>query len=174
MKKLILAALLLLVCFGEAASVRAQETSSAQQSVEALRSQLRDIEAKQGELEARMRQVDEDLRPENIEKSLALTGSTRPEELRAQRRQQLEKEKASLQAQLDQLATSRTRTQAALAAAETASYQQSAGGATNAPSQPQTNAAAAASSQQNTPRSVQPQPRKNRKRARRPRVKRRS
>src|ERR1051325_251116 len=124
--KLVMAALLLLFVMGTATSY-AQDASSAQQSVESLRSQLQDIDAKQAALEARMRQLDEDMRPENIEKSLALTGSTRPEELRAQRRQQLEKEKAALQSQLDQLATSRTRLQSAITAAETATYQQAGG-----------------------------------------------
>lgn len=165
--------LLLLLCTAE---IYAQETAGSQQSIEALRSQLRDIEAKQAALEARARQLDEDLRPENIERSLALTGSTRPEELREQRRQQLEKEKAGVQAQLDQLATSRTRTQAALTAAETAAYQQTAGadttrstGANTNTSQPQTSAAV---NQAQTTRTVQPQPRSKRRRARRARNKR--
>jgi peptidoglycan hydrolase CwlO-like protein len=166
--KLVMAALLLLLaaCPAEA---YAQDATSAQQSVENLRSQLQDIDAKQSALEARMRQLDEDMRPENIEKSLALTGSTRPEELRAQRRQQLEKEKATLQSQLDQLATSRTRLQSAIAAAETATYQQAGGANTTAPQQ-----TSAVNNQPPTTRSVQPQPRPNRKRARRARTRRRS
>lgn len=159
--------LLLLLLAAYAPASYAQDASGAQQSVEALRSQLRDVEAKQAELEARIRQLDEDLRPENIERSLALTGSTRPEELRAQRRQQLEKEKAGVQAQLDQLAQSSARLQASITAAETAAYQQS--GSTNtAPLQPQTSAA-----NQTTP-SVQSQPRSNRRRARRARSRRRA
>jgi DNA repair exonuclease SbcCD ATPase subunit len=146
----------------------AQDTSTAQQSVESLRSQLRNIEAKQATLEERVRQLDEDLRPENIERSLALTGSTRPEELRDQRRQQLEKEKASAQAQLDQLATSQARLQAALTAAETAAYQQNSGTST-ATSQPQPS-----SVDNQTARSVQPpQPRSTRRRTRRAKVRRR-
>jgi hypothetical protein len=69
-------------------------------------------------LQARLKQLDEDMRPENIERSLALTGSTRPEDLREQRRRQLEAEKAGVQAQLDLLATSRARLETAIATAE--------------------------------------------------------
>lgn len=159
---------LLLICTAE---IYAQDTASSQQSIETLRSQLHDIEAKQAALEARSRQLDDDLRPENIERSLALTGSTRPEELREQRRQQLEKEKASVQSQLEQLATSRARTQAAITAAETAAYQQGAVGANANTSQPQATQpqSSAAGNQAQTARSVQPQPRPKRRRARRAR-----
>jgi hypothetical protein len=163
---LTLSLLLLLACPVEP---YAQEPSTAQQSVENLRSQLRDIEAKQAALQARMSQIDEDLRPENIERSLALTGSTRPEELRSQRRQQLEKEKAGLQAQLDQLAVSRSRLQAALTTAETAAYQQSA--ATNSPS---SEVQTAASGNQNSRSTRPPSQRSIRRRARRARTRRRS
>ncbi|HEY0320073.1 MAG TPA: hypothetical protein VGC66_03805 [Pyrinomonadaceae bacterium] len=162
--------LLILLAFTTAAA-SAQETASAQQSVENLRSQLLDIEAKQATLEARVRQLDEDLRPENIERSLALTGSTRPEELREQRRQQLAKEKAGVQAQLDQLATSRARTQAALTTAETVAYQQSAVVNATTTSQQQTSAGGTGTQ---PARTVQPQPRSTRRRTRRARVRRRT
>lgn len=162
--------LLLVLVFPVAAY--AQGTQSAQQSVESLRSQLQDIEAKQAALEARMRQLDEDLRPENIERSLNLTGSTRPEELRDQRRQQIEKERASVQSQLDQLATSRTRLQSALTAAETAAYQQSAD-AGNANSS--TAAPAPAVNNANQAQTARPaQPDSRRRRARRNRARRRA
>lgn len=94
--------------------------------VENLRSQLSDVQKKESESQARIKQLDEDLRPENIEKFFALNGSTHPEELREQRRRQLESEKANVQAQLDRLAQSRTRLEAAIATAEAAAYRQSA------------------------------------------------
>ncbi|MBA3806088.1 MAG: hypothetical protein H0X14_10300 [Acidobacteria bacterium] len=100
--------------------------TSAEQNAGDLRAQLNGVEAKQSELEQRTRKIDEDLKPENIERSLALTGSTRPEELREQRRRQLEKEKESLRVQMDQLAASRTRLEAAIAAADAESYRRSA------------------------------------------------
>ena len=171
MRQKLCTAILLLLILACPVSSYSQEPQSAQQSIESLSGQLRDIEAKQAALEERARRLDEDLRPENIERSLALTGSTRPEELRAQRRQQLEKEKAAVQAQLDQLAVSRSRLQAAITAAETAAYQQSAGATTTTAPQTQTGASAG---QTQTSRSVQPQTRTTRRRARRARVRRRS
>jgi cell division protein FtsB len=95
-------------------------------TVEQLRSQLSDIQTKETELQNRVKQLDEDLLPENIEKYFALNGSTHPEELREQRRLQLENQKASVQSQLGQLATSRTRLEAAITTAEAAAYRQSA------------------------------------------------
>jgi septal ring factor EnvC (AmiA/AmiB activator) len=95
-------------------------------AVEQLRSQLSDIQTKETELQNRVKQIDEDLLPENIEKYFALNGSTHPEELRAERRRQLENQKASVQSQLGQLATSRTRLETAIATAEAAAYRQSA------------------------------------------------
>jgi peptidoglycan hydrolase CwlO-like protein len=99
---------------------------SQNQSVESLRSQLSEVQKKEEELQARVRQLDEDLKPENIEKAFALNGSTHPEELREQRRRQLEGQKANVQTQLDQLAQSRTRLETSIATAEAAAYRQSA------------------------------------------------
>jgi cell division protein FtsB len=95
-------------------------------TVEQLRSQLSDIQTKETELQNRVKQIDEDMLPENIEKYFALNGSTHPEELREQRRRQLENQKASVQSQLGQLATSRTRLEAAITTAEATAYRQSA------------------------------------------------
>lgn len=168
-----LAVMLLLLALACPFAAEAQEEGTgAQQSVESLRSQLQEVEAKQAALEARLKELDEAMRPENIERSLALTGSTRPEELRARRREQLEKQRAGLQAQLDQLATSRERLQAALSAAETTAYQQSGGVNTTPPSR-QTGAEAVQTQTQAT-RSAQAQPRPTRRRARRARTRRRS
>ena len=92
-------------------------------SVENLRSQLSDVQKKEEELQARVRQIEEDLRPENIERYFALNGSTRPEELREQRRRQLQLEKDRALAELDQLLTSRLRLQSAISEAEAAAFQ---------------------------------------------------
>lgn len=142
--------------------------TSAGQSAEDLRAQLRDVEAKQAELEKRARQIDEDLKPENIERSLALTGSTRPEELREQRRLQLEKEKESVRAQAEQLAASHTRLEAAISTAEAESYRQGAlATPTSSPTPPNT-----VSVSPQPARSVQPQRQQPRRRSthrRRPR-----
>lgn len=95
-------------------------------TVENLRSQLGDVQKKEAELQERIKQLDKDLKPENIEHSLAPFGSTRPEELREQRRRQLENEKKTVQSQLDQLAASRIRLEKAISTAEAAVYDQSA------------------------------------------------
>jgi predicted nuclease with TOPRIM domain len=105
--------------------VMAQKT--AQERAASLRQQLAEVQAKQTELETRLQQLEEDLKPENIEKRLAGVGSTRPEELREQRRRQLEIEKKSVQTRLDQLTTSRTRLETGIVQADVAAYHSSAG-----------------------------------------------
>jgi len=114
------------------AGVAGQSESGAAQTADDLRVQLLEVQAKEAELQARARQLDEDLKPENIERSLAGVGSTRPEELRELRRRQLILERDSVRAQLKLLGTSRERLAAVIRTAETQGYQQSAEGATPA------------------------------------------
>lgn len=85
----------------------------------ALHAELRDVEAKAAELEARAEDIDYALKPENIERSTAGYGTTHPEELREQRRKQLENEKQRVRKQLDQVAASRTRLEQAIATSDT-------------------------------------------------------
>jgi cobalamin biosynthesis Mg chelatase CobN len=106
----------------------AQGNSGAAQTVAELRAQLADVQAKENELQARARRLDEDLKPDNIERSLAGVGSTKPEELREQRRRQLTIEQNGVRTQLNLLATSRERLESAIRTAEGAAYQQSAEG----------------------------------------------
>ncbi|MFN2499181.1 MAG: hypothetical protein ABR557_08865 [Pyrinomonadaceae bacterium] len=127
-----------------ATNMAAQSNSGAAQSVAELRSRLAEVEAKENELQTRVRKLDEDLKPENIERSLAGVGSTKPEELRESRRRRLTIERDGARAQLNLLATSRERLQAALRTAEGAAYQQSAQGV--ATSQEQTMVAQTAGS----------------------------
>jgi cell division protein FtsB len=110
------------------ADVSAQSNSGAAQSVAELRAQLTDVQARENELQARARQLDEDLKPENIERSLAGIGSTKPEELRELRRRQLTIERDSVRTQLNLLATIRERLESAIRTAEGFAYQQSAEG----------------------------------------------
>jgi hypothetical protein len=112
--------------------VAAQSTSGAAQSAGDLRAQLVELQARETELQARARQLDEDLKPENIERSLAGVGSTRPEELRELRRRQLTIERDSVRAQLKILATSRERLEASLRTAEARAYLESAEGPASA------------------------------------------
>jgi hypothetical protein len=108
--------------------VAGQHTNSAEQSAVSLREQLAEIQAREAALEERARQLDENLKPENIERSLAGVGSTKPEELRELRRRQLSIERESVRAQLKTVATSRERLESAIRNAETLAYQQGAEG----------------------------------------------
>ncbi len=92
--------------------------TSAQQRADSLRSQLGEVDLKESDLQKRRERLEYDLKPENIERGLAGVGSTHPEELREHRRRQLELEKTYILAQLDELAASRTRLEAAIARAD--------------------------------------------------------
>src|SRR5438128_5560411 len=121
--------------------------TSAQERAANLRAQLSDVQARQSELQTRLQQREYDLKPENIERSLAGIGSTHPEELREQRRRQLEGEKMRVQAQLEQLAASRTHLEAAIAQGDAEIYRQRAGAnISNTPSRAQPRASNIAAS----------------------------
>ncbi len=104
----------------------AHAQTRAQEKAASLRAQLAEVEAKQAELQTRLQNLDEKLKPENIENSLAGVGSTHPEDLREQRRRQLEIERNGVRAQLDLLATSHSRLETAIATADADAYRQSA------------------------------------------------
>jgi hypothetical protein len=123
MKYLIVFALALLVLIG---SSSAHGQGSAQDLAASLRGQLIELETKQSALQTRLQDLDERMKPENIEASLAGVGSTRPEELREQKRRGLELERNGVQKQLDLLAASRTRLEASIARADAEAYRQSA------------------------------------------------
>lgn len=106
--------------------VYGQEATSAAETVDKIKLQLLELQAKEDELKARAAQLEEALKPENIERSLAGVGSTRPEELRETRRRQLTIERDGVLAQLKILETSRTRLETSLAQAEGRAYQESA------------------------------------------------
>lgn len=117
----------------EAVAQGNKENTNSAQTAEDLRAQL-EVQAKESELQARAHQLDEDLKPENIERSLAGIGSTKPEELREMRRRQLAIERDRVQSQLKLVATSRERLESVIRFADTQAYQQSAEG-TSAPLQ---------------------------------------
>src|SRR6266542_1360299 len=114
----------------------AQTQNSAQERAASLRLQLRELEAKKADLQTRLQELQESLKPENIEHSLAGVGSTHPEDLREQRRRQLEIERNGVRAQLDLLATSHSRLETAIAAADADAYRQSAAPVTSNPPRP--------------------------------------
>ena len=119
-------ALLLVLAFTTVASAQDQRPESAAESLEKLRGQLLDVQAKEEDLGARVQHLEESLKPENIERSLAGVGSTRPEELRESRRRQLTIERDNVLAQLRIVESSRQRLEAAIADAEVRAYHQSA------------------------------------------------
>jgi hypothetical protein len=108
------------------ASTSTRSQNSAQEKAANLRAQLLEVETKQAELQTRLQRLDEDLKPENIENALAGIGSTHPEDLRAQRRRQLEIERNGVQRQLDLLVTSHARLETAIATADAEAYRESA------------------------------------------------
>src|SRR4030095_15095232 len=79
-------------------------------------------------LRSRAAQLELELKPENIERSLAGIGSTRPEELRELRRKQLTNEKKSVLKQAAKTTHSRARLETAIVTADNQAYQQSAQG----------------------------------------------
>jgi hypothetical protein len=95
-----------------------ERLSRAEQRSAALWTELRDVEAKQADLQARADELAYASKPENIERSIAGYGTTRPEELREQRRVQLQNEKLRVEKQLQQLAANHTRLEQAIAAAD--------------------------------------------------------
>lgn len=96
-----------------------ERLSRAEQRSSQLRTELRDVQSKRGDLEAHLEQVENDLKPENIERAVAGYGTTRPEELRAQRQKQLENDRNRTRQQIDQLTASETRIQQAIATSDT-------------------------------------------------------
>jgi len=96
----------------------AQDVSAVELQIERLRAQLREVADREAQLQSRASQLDEDLRPENIERSVAPFGTTDAAALREQRRGQLGRQKASVNEQLASLAASRTRLESAIATAE--------------------------------------------------------
>jgi predicted nucleic acid-binding Zn-ribbon protein len=136
----------LMLVFSAFVPVPAQDAAAVEQRVEALRAQLRDVTDKQAQLQAREQQLDEDLKPENIERSLAGVGTTDATALRDQRRQQLEREKAAVEEQLRSLASSRSRLEASIASAEAEAVRLRAASLNANPASQRTGAAAAPAS----------------------------
>lgn len=95
-----------------------ERLSRAEQRSAELWKQLREVESQQTDLQSRLEEIDYALKPENIERAVAGYGTTRPEELREQRRRQLEGDKLRAQKQLEQLTANHTRLETAIASAD--------------------------------------------------------
>jgi hypothetical protein len=110
----------IVIAFGLAWTVAAQQRTGGEGTASTLKQELFDLESKETRLRMRLEELDEQLKPESIERELAGIGSTHPEELREHRRKLLTIERNGLQTQLDLLEEERARIEAAIAAAETA------------------------------------------------------
>ena len=101
--------------------------SSAKETAANLRLQLSEVQIRKAEAQALDEQLQEDMRPENIERSFAGFGSVHPERLRELRRRQLELTRDRLRIELDELDRNQTCLEAAIGEADTFAYWQSAG-----------------------------------------------
>ena len=95
-----------------------ERLSRAEQRSAQLRGELREVTSKKADLEAHLEDVEYALKPENIERATQGYGTTRPEEVRDQRKRQLENERTRVQQQLDQLNASQTRLEQAVATSD--------------------------------------------------------
>lgn len=100
--------------------------NNAQDRANILREKLIEVQATEVTLQSRLEYLNEMSRPEVIEKSLAGIGSTHPEDLREERRRQLELERTAIENQLRLLAESRASLEANIIRADADAYNQSA------------------------------------------------
>ena len=82
--------------------------TKAEQRVESLRKQSFEMLEKETAFKSKLEQIDNDLRPESIDRSIAFTGSLRPEEVRAARKKNLEAERTNLQNMLTEVQRTRS------------------------------------------------------------------
>jgi hypothetical protein len=90
-------------------SLNLELLTRAEQRAELLRRQLLELIEKETTLKSRLVQLEEDLRPESIDRSLSLIGTTRTVELRDTRRRVLENERRGFESLLNQTAQGRQR-----------------------------------------------------------------
>lgn len=95
-----------------------ERLSRAEQRAENLRSQQVEVESKLADLQSRLEDTEYLMKPENIEREMAVYGSTRPEVARETRRRKLESDRNRILAQIKILETSRTRLESATATAD--------------------------------------------------------
>lgn len=97
-----------------------EQLEKEEQRGEALQLHLIEIAEKEEPLNSRMDQINQLLRPETMDRSLAGIGSVHPEDLRDDVKKRLISERARLQMQLELLRQDRMRTQASLATTDAA------------------------------------------------------
>jgi hypothetical protein len=90
----------------------------AEQRADSLRKQLFEMIERESTIKTRLDQIENDMRSESIERTLQLSGSMRPEEVRENRRKSLTAEKANLQSLLLQVQSTRANLELNLQRAE--------------------------------------------------------
>ncbi len=81
----------------------------AEQRAESLRKQNFELIEKESAIVSKLEQIETDIRPETIERTVAMAGSLRPEELRDARRKKLESERKNLQTLLTEIQNTRAK-----------------------------------------------------------------
>jgi hypothetical protein len=97
-----------------------EQLEKEEQRGEALQLHLIEISEKEAPLQSRVDQINQQLRPEALERTLAGVGSVHPEDTREEVRKRLTAEKLRLQYQLELLRQDRVRSQASLATTDAA------------------------------------------------------
>jgi len=82
--------------------------TKAEQRVESLRKQRFDLVDKESSIQTRLDQIELDMRPESIDRSVATIGTLRPEEYREAKRKSLEAEKKNLTNLQNEVVNTRT------------------------------------------------------------------
>ena len=92
--------------------------TKAEQRTESLRKQLYELIEKENAVKTKVEQLEFDLRPEMIERTVSMTGSLRPENLRETRQKSLQAEKANMQNLLAQITANREKLEISVRNAE--------------------------------------------------------
>ena len=82
--------------------------TKAEQRVESLRKHSFELLDKENAMRTKLEQIEYDLRPESIDRSIAFVGSLRPEDLRASRKKSLESDRSNLQNMLTEVQRTRS------------------------------------------------------------------
>ena len=83
--------------------------SRTEQRAEVMRKQLIELTEKETAFKTRLMQIDEDMRPDSIDRSIMLVGSTRTSDMRETRRRVLDNERKGVESLLNQTSQSRAR-----------------------------------------------------------------
>ncbi|HEV2798989.1 MAG TPA: hypothetical protein VGW12_00755 [Pyrinomonadaceae bacterium] len=90
-------------------SLNLELLSRAEQRAEVMRKQFLELIEKETSFKTRLVQIEEDMRPDSVERAISLIGTTRTSELRDVRRRVLENERKGVESLLNQTSQSRAR-----------------------------------------------------------------